>query len=87
MVMFGLMIALAIFWIISMRSSMKEFIVSYIVGLIFGIGLSVSGMCQVTKILGFVTISSNWDPTLAFVMIGALAVNFLSFRWIMGRGP
>jgi uncharacterized protein len=46
-------------------------------GLIFGFGLTISGMIQPTKVLGFLdvlAIGSSWDPTLAFVMIGALAV-------------
>jgi uncharacterized membrane protein YedE/YeeE len=47
-------------------------------GLIFGFGLALSGMTQPTKVLGFLDVlgiaSGTWDPTLAFVMIGALAV-------------
>jgi uncharacterized protein len=47
-------------------------------GLIFGFGLAISGMTQPTKVLGFLDVlgigSGTWDPTLAFVMIGALAV-------------
>jgi uncharacterized membrane protein YedE/YeeE len=47
-------------------------------GLIFGCGLAISGMTQPTKVLGFLDVlgmaSGRWDPTLAFVMIGALAV-------------
>jgi len=47
-------------------------------GLIFGFGLGISGMTQPTKVLGFLDVlglaSGTWDPTLAFVMIGALAV-------------
>ena len=47
-------------------------------GLVFGFGLAISGMTQPTKILGFLDVlgigSGTWDPTLAFVMIGALAV-------------
>jgi uncharacterized protein len=47
-------------------------------GLVFGFGLAISGMTQPTKVLGFLDVlgiaSNTWDPTLAFVMIGALAV-------------
>ncbi len=47
-------------------------------GLIFGFGLAVSGMTQPTRVLGFLDVlgiaSGTWDPTLAFVMIGALVV-------------
>jgi uncharacterized protein len=47
-------------------------------GLVFGVGLAISGMTQPTKVLGFLDVlgiaSGTWDPTLAFVMVGALAV-------------
>ncbi|HXW25471.1 MAG TPA: YeeE/YedE family protein [Xanthobacteraceae bacterium] len=46
-------------------------------GLIFGFGLAISGMTQPTRVLGFLdvlSIGTSWDPTLAFVMVGALAV-------------
>jgi uncharacterized protein len=47
-------------------------------GLVFGFGLAISGMTQPTRVLGFLDVlgigSGTWDPTLAFVMIGALAV-------------
>jgi uncharacterized protein len=47
-------------------------------GLVFGFGLAISGMTQPTKVLGFLDVlgigSGTWDPTLALVMIGALAV-------------
>jgi uncharacterized membrane protein YedE/YeeE len=47
-------------------------------GLVFGFGLAISGMTQPAKVLGFLDVlgiaSGTWDPTLAFVMIGALAV-------------
>jgi uncharacterized membrane protein YedE/YeeE len=41
-------------------------------GLIFGLGLIVSGMVNPTKVLGFLDITSAWDPSLAFVMAGAI---------------
>lgn len=43
-----------------------------IVGIIFGLGLAVSGMMNPAKVLGFLDIAGNWDPTLGLVMIGAL---------------
>ena len=48
---------------------------SFLCGLIFGSGLLISGMTQPTKVLGFLDIFGRWDPTLAFVMAGALAVS------------
>lgn len=45
-----------------------------IVGLLFGLGLCLSGMSQPTKVLGFLDLGGAWDPSLAFVMAGAIAV-------------
>jgi len=48
-------------------------------GLVFGIGLIISGMANPAKVLGFLDISGSWDPSLAFVMAGAIAVGALAF--------
>ncbi|MFC0399129.1 YeeE/YedE family protein [Paraburkholderia rhizosphaerae] len=48
-------------------------------GLLFGIGLMVSGMANPAKVLGFLDIAGRWDPSLAFVMVGAIAVGSLAF--------
>jgi uncharacterized membrane protein YedE/YeeE len=50
-------------------------------GVLFGLGLSVSGMQAPAKVLGFLDRSGHWDPTLAFVMGGAVLVAFPAFRW------
>jgi uncharacterized protein len=50
-------------------------IVSLICGIIFGIGLTVSQMIDPAKVLGFLNIFGDWDPSLAFVMIGALIIS------------
>lgn len=50
-------------------------------GLIFGLGLSVSQMINPNKVLGFLDIAGDWDPSLALVMAGALAVAMPCFRW------
>jgi uncharacterized protein len=52
---------------------------SFLCGLIFGAGLMISGMTQPTKVLGFLDIFGHWDPTLAFVMAGALAVSGIGY--------
>lgn len=49
-------------------------------GLLFGIGLMVSGMANPAKVLGFLDIAGHWDPSLAFVMAGAIAVGLIAFR-------
>ena len=50
-------------------------IISLICGIIFGIGLTVSQMIDPAKVLGFLNIFGEWDPSLAFVMIGALIIS------------
>ena len=57
---------------------MPTILAALVCGLVFGLGLAISGMTQPAKVLGFLDVlgfaSGRWDPTLAFVMIGALAV-------------
>jgi len=50
-----------------------------ICGIVFGAGLAVSGMTNPAKVLGFLDFTGRWDPTLAFVMGGALAVSAVGF--------
>jgi len=52
---------------------------SFLCGLIFGSGLMISGMTQPAKVLGFLDVFGHWDPTLAFVMAGALAISSLGY--------
>ena len=52
---------------------------SLMCGLIFGIGLLISGMTQPDKVLGFLDIFGRWDPTLALVMTAALVVSGIGF--------
>mgnify|MGYP000367827834 FL=1 len=48
-------------------------------GLLFGMGLLVSGMANPAKVLGFLDVFGTWDPSLAFVMAGAIAVGLVAF--------
>ena len=52
---------------------------SLLAGLVFGLGLVVSGMANPVKVLGFLDLAGAWDPSLAFVMAGAIAVAALAF--------
>jgi uncharacterized membrane protein YedE/YeeE len=61
-----------------------QILTSLITGLIFGIGLIVSGMADPAKVLGFLDLTGGWDPSLALVMAGAIAVGALAFA-IAGR--
>lgn len=56
-----------------------------IVGLVFGLGLLVSGMANPEKVLGFLDLAGAWDPSLALVMVGAIAVGFFAFRRAAGQ--
>ena len=78
---------LGVFYLITDRGSIKYNLLSFLVGVIFGLGLMISGMTKITKIIGFLTLNSNWDPALMFVMVGALAFNFISFRFILSSSP
>jgi uncharacterized membrane protein YedE/YeeE len=64
---------------------MKQNLIALLCGIIFGMGLSLSQMISPNKVLNFLDITGNWDPSLIFVMIGALAVAFVSFKWILKR--
>jgi uncharacterized membrane protein YedE/YeeE len=54
-------------------------------GLIFGLGLVISGMANPAKVLNFLDVAGNWDPSLAFVMLGAIAVTATGFRFVLRR--
>jgi uncharacterized protein len=60
-------------------------IVALVSGALFGLGLAVSGMMNPAKVIGFLDLAGEWDPTLAFVMGGALLVTIPAFRLILGR--
>ena len=59
---------------------------SLIAGLIFGIGLVISGMMNPAKILNFLDLFGTFDPSLIFVMGGAVVVTFVGYRLVLGRG-
>ncbi|WP_323716968.1 DUF6691 family protein [Paracoccus aminovorans] len=54
-------------------------------GLIFGAGIALSGMINPAKVLNFFDLAGTWDPSLAFVMAGALAVTFVGYRLVLRR--
>ncbi|ENO84106.1 DUF6691 family protein [Thauera linaloolentis] len=60
-------------------------IVAFLVGLLFGIGLIVAGMSNPAKVLGFLDLAGAWDPSLALVMGGAVAVGLAGFTLARGR--
>ena len=60
-------------------------LVALLAGVIFGLGLALSQMIDPNKVLNFLDISGDWDPSLAFVMMGALVVTIVTFRFILKR--
>lgn len=64
---------------------MKNNISAWIVGFVFALGLGISGMTDPKKVIGFLNVFGNWDPSLIFVMMGSIAVHFVTYRWIRRR--
>lgn len=64
---------------------MKRIASAGLAGLIFGLGLIVAGMANPAKVLGFLDIGGHWDPSLALVMAGAIAVALPAFAWAKRR--
>lgn len=62
-------------------------LISFLVGSIFGLGLLVSGMTDTTKVQGWLDVFGNWDPTLAFVMMGAIIPMTIAWLFSVGRKP
>jgi len=65
--------------------SFKNNLASLVVGFIFGLGLAISGMTQPAKVIGFLDIFGQWDPSLLFVMGGSVLVHFFTYRLIRKR--
>lgn len=61
-------------------------VVVIVSGLLFGFGLDLGRVTDPERVLGFLDVAGRWDPTLLFVMAGALAVSVPAFTWLRGRG-
>lgn len=64
---------------------MKNGIAALVAGFVFSLGLGISGMTQPQKVVGFLDLFGNWDPSLIFVMVGAILVHFMTYRVIRKR--
>ncbi len=62
-----------------------RFLAALACGSVFGLGLAISGMMNPAKVIGFLDVAGSWDPTLAFVMGGALLVAVPAYRLILGQ--
>lgn len=65
---------------------MKRLALAAIAGLLFGLGLAISGMTDPDKVLNFLDLAGHWDPSLALVMGGALAISLPGYAWLRRRG-
>ncbi len=64
---------------------MARYATYFLAGLLFAIGLVIGGMTQPEKIIGFLDVAGDWDPSLAFVMLGAIGVHGVAYRLVMRR--
>lgn len=58
---------------------------AFVVGLLFGLGLIISGMANPEKVIGFLDLAGAWDPSLAFVMAGAILIGTIGFTFAKKR--
>lgn len=59
--------------------------VAFIVGIVFAVGLGISGMTQPAKVVGFLDVFGVWDPSLMFVMVGAIGVHMVTYHLVRKR--
>lgn len=62
---------------------MKQLWIALLSGILFGLGLGISQMIDPARVIGFLDVTGTWDPTLLFVLGGAVAVTAIAFRWIL----
>ncbi|MDJ0678950.1 MAG: YeeE/YedE family protein [Xenococcaceae cyanobacterium MO_167.B52] len=62
---------------------MKQKLIALLSGLLFGFGLSLSQMIDRDRVLGFLDVAGDWDPTLLFVLGGAVGVTVIAFRFVL----
>ena len=68
-----------------MKRALLHDLTALVAGLLFGAGLTVSGMTRPQKVIGFLDVFGTWDASLLFVMLGAIAVHFFAYRLTRGR--
>lgn len=66
---------------------MLKLISSALVGSVFGLGIAISGMANPAKVLNFFDVFGTWDPSLIFVMFGAMLTAMAGYRIVLGRQP
>ena len=68
-----------------MKQLVKQDFLALIAGIVFGAGLGLSQMIDRQRVLGFLDLTGTWDPTLLFVLAGAVAFTVIAFRFVLGR--
>ncbi len=68
-----------------LRCRVMSVVLAVLAGAMFGAGLLLGGMTDPARVVGFLDVSGGWDPSLAFVMGGAVAVNLVAFRLVRRR--
>lgn len=64
----------------------RRYVASLVCGLLFGAGLALAGMTRPQKVLGFLDVAGHWDPSLLFVLGGAVLLATVAFRLVLRRG-
>jgi uncharacterized membrane protein YedE/YeeE len=64
---------------------LPRYLISLVCGLLFGAGLALAGMTRPQKVLGFLDVAGHWDPSLIFVLGGAVAIATVAFHFILRR--
>ncbi|MCK0751837.1 DUF6691 family protein [Chromohalobacter japonicus] len=59
-----------------------KMLAGYLAGLLFGLGLAISGMTDPARVIGFLDVAGDWDPTLVFVLGGAVVTTFIGYRLV-----
>lgn len=60
-------------------------VAGYLAGLLFGLGLAISGMTDPARVIGFLDVTGAWDPTLIFVLGAAVVTTFIGYRLVWRR--
>ncbi len=64
---------------------MKSLVTAFLCGLLMALGLGIAGMTRPDKIIGFLDVAGRWDPDLLWVMVAAIGVTALGYRWTFKR--
>ncbi|WP_136253182.1 DUF6691 family protein [Onishia niordana] len=68
-----------------MKAAFLKPVAGYFAGLLFGLGLAVGGMTDPARVIGFLDVAGAWDPTLMFVLGGAVVTTFIGYRLVFHR--